>query len=246
MLDSRNYTYFVWLHPTNTSYSVSHYTDLEGNHKYISRGEDERGNTLFRRWKFTPSRRTISIPNSQAEVIEHLKNHPRCAKSKNGFYKTGDDGKRIQVGIVFKVMDDGSDAEIAIEAMEIKTEATSKALEYKKRAINDAEPEAIEEMNELALLLGSHTKDPRLQLHHILQYAENNPQKFLDVYNDPNRRARYLIKKGLSSENKYIKKKGFMIYYGDVHLGNDLDQAVQTLMKDKDLMKAIEENIKAL
>ena len=49
----------------------------------ISNRLDQYGNPLYRRFTWTESNRVMSIPNSQADVIEFLRNHPECEGSKN-------------------------------------------------------------------------------------------------------------------------------------------------------------------
>ncbi len=265
---SRGYTYFVWLNPSKASYGFTGYTDKDGEHKYIQRGVDERGSVIYRRFKFNPNKRIMSIPNSQKDVIIFLQEHPECKDSTNGYYRTDKDGKLIQLGVTFKEMNTGKDAGIAIDAISDKVEATSTALQYKKVIKDSTDPEVfsitvkddegndvvkideikkgentakLKELEELAVLCGTFVEDSQLQLHTILQYSENNPQRFLDIYNDPSRKARFLINKGIHGSNKFIEKRDFMFYFRDKHIGNDISEAVQSLLKDDKLLAAVEE-----
>ena len=236
MGNSKGYTYFVLLNSNNAGYGFNGYIDKEGIHRYIERGRDDRGNILYRRFKFTPARRMISIPNSQQDVIKFLREHPECAGSPNGSYNTDENGNKVQNQVWFKEINEGKDAEISIEATERKFEATSAALSLKA-------PSKGKELKHVALLCGYDGDDRKLALHHILQFAENNPDRFLEIYKDPTKEVQYLIKNGLK-KGGYLRKKGFIIYWQEVKLGNSFENAVKRLLDDAELLDAIKEDAK--
>lgn len=236
-MDIRGFTHFAWINPSRAGHGfVASYEDKDGNHQFLSNGEDSRGNTLFRRFKFKPSKRMISVPNTQVDVIEFLRNHPDCKGSPNGNYAYDEHGNPMQIGYVFKEINEGKDAKLAIDATKLRTKALNHALELEDSSRAD-------ELKEVSVMTGYYNSDPGLQHFHILNYAENQPERYLDIINDPTRRAKYIIKNGLDGENKVLKKKGFMIYWEKEHLGNNFDEAVQKILSDKQLMQAIESDM---
>jgi hypothetical protein len=236
-MNTRGFTYFAWLNPSRAGHGfMASYTDKEGNHKFLSRGSDTRGSQLFRRFKFSRSRRIISIPNSQVDVIDFLKDYPDCEGSPNGNYAYDAEGKQIQIGAVYKEVNEGKDAKEGIEAIKMVNKATNHALELE-------DVERADELKEISVLTGYYKDDPGLQHFHLLEYAKHQPENYLEIVNDPTRKAKYIIKSGLNGEAGVLKKKGFMIYWENIHLGNDFDGAVQTILADSELMGAIEEAI---
>jgi hypothetical protein len=237
-MNSRGFTYFAWMTPGRAGHGfVASYTDKEGQHQYLSRGKDSLGNTLFRRFKFKPARRIISIPNSQVDVIDYLRDYPDCLGSPNGRYAYDENGKPIQIGAIYKEINEGKDAQVGIEATRDVQKATSEVFRLE-------DPEKADELKEISVLTGFYKDDPGLQLFHLLEYAKNNPQLFLEKLNDPTRRAKYIISNGLNGANPVLKRKGFMIFWQEVHLGNNFDDAVQKILSDKTLFKGIEDSMK--
>jgi hypothetical protein len=117
--------------------------------------------------------------------------------------------------------------------MKMKTEAVNHALDL-------SDPKRADELRELSVMLGYYNSDPGLQHWHVLQRAENDPQKYLELVKDPTRKAKYLIQNGLNGDNPILRRKGFMILWEDVHLGNSFDDAVQKILLDEQLLKGIE------
>lgn len=234
-MDTKGFTYFAWLHPSEASHGfVASFITADGDHDYLTTGENGRGEKLFRRFKFNPSQRVLSIPNSQKDVIDFLRRHPDCDGSPNGHYVTDSDGKTTQVGAVYKEINEGKDAKIGIDAIKTKTKATNHALTLE-------DPSKADELKEISVMAGYFSNDPGMQHWHLLQYAANSPDRYLEIVEDPTRKAKYIIKSGLYGENAVLRKKGFMIFWQEIHLGNSFDEAVQKILSDKLIMKAIED-----
>jgi hypothetical protein len=230
------FTYFVITNIQNAGYTFTGYTDREGNHRYIAMGENERGNKIYRRFKFSPSQRTLSIPNTQQDVIKFLREHPECQGSPNGHYYPDGRGGQVQVQVCFKEMNEGKDAQLAIDAIEKKAEATSLALSLKH-------PDNAEELNQMNTLCGGSAQDPSLQLFHVLKYAESSPIEFLNLYEDPSRKVKFIVKRGVQAG--VLTTKGLMIMWHDVQLGVNSDEACRKLLLDRELMDAVENELKA-
>ena len=234
-MQSKGFTYFAWLKPTRAGHGfMASYTDQNGEHQYLSRGRDSRGDVLFRRFKFKRSKRMISIPNSQADVLEFLRNHPDCEGSPNGVYAYDEHGKPLQIGAVFKEVNEGKDAKQGVEATKIRAKAMTHALGLEDEKRSD-------ELKEIAVMTGYYNTDPGMQHWHLLNYSEANPDDYLDIVDDPTRKAKYVIKNGL--QGGVLKKKGFMYYWEEIHLGNNFDESVQNILTDKQLFEAIDSAI---
>lgn len=229
-MSTKGYTYFVLKNPLQANYGFTGYTDKEGRSCFIPRGEDDRGNLIKRKFTFG-RRRQISIPNSQKEVIDFLRNHPNCEGSENGFYVVDSTGKQVQKRIDFVELNHEKDAKVATDAVELRHKAESIAI-----GLKDNE----EELRSVGINIGCNHDQSGMIYHYVLQFAENNPQKFLDIYEDPSRKAMSVVKEGLNKTN-VLRKKGFMILWGDEHLGNDEQSAAKKLSDDPDLMKAIKD-----
>lgn len=219
-----SYVYFVMLNGTQASYSFDTYIDKEGNVQYIPLRNDERGNVIKRRFKFTKARRMISVPASQEKVLRFLRGHPECDGSPNSF------GAPPQ----FKELNEAKDAEIAISATANKTKALNLALGLSGKKLID-----------VAASCGYTNKPPEILQHLLLQFAENNPVDFIEVCNAPDTELKALIVKGL--ENGKITRRGFMLYWNETYLGNevrgDYQGPIAKLMGDEKLREALEDDV---
>lgn len=222
-----NYATFVALDPIvkNTSASFGTYYDEDGNKKTIVYSLDPRtGADVPYKFKFSRDKRFITVPFNKKDmngnsVVEFLRNHPKNANSP------------IQFGQAwFKEIDNGRDAEIAINSVKIRNEAENRALSLKG-----------DEFEEVAKVLGF-SGDQKIKLHKILQYATKNPSDFLDVLGDPNRTARALFE--AAYKHKIISRKGFMFTYQDVHIGNDKDKSIIRIAEDKELQEILSKALK--
>jgi hypothetical protein len=221
-MDTTKFTYFVLLNNHAAGFSfLAQYYDKNGDNHEIVNSIDQFGNKTYRRFKWTGQNRAIRIPNKQEKEIEFLRNHPLCEDSPNN-------GGGI---IKFKELNDAKGARIALEAKRVRAEAESIALKL--------EPEDIDEF---ALLIGSPHEDEALQAHAVAEYAGNNPEHFLQLYNDPARNSRSLYKKAKNAG--ILKNKGFMIFWENVHLGNGEENAIQKIYEDKQLAEALREQLK--
>jgi hypothetical protein len=60
MHNTRGFTYFAWLSPGRAGHGfMASFTDRDGEHQFLSRGTDDLGRKLFRRFTFSPSKRLV-------------------------------------------------------------------------------------------------------------------------------------------------------------------------------------------
>lgn len=231
-----DYVHFVYLTPKNASYGFSTYQTLEGDVKFISYGKDPKtGEPIKYFFTFSKKDRVIRVHKNKKDifgnsVVEFLRNSPECKNSPNGTYEPNENGDLVQVGVIFKEMNEESDAEKAIAAKEYRLKAETLAANLKG-----------EELHEVAALLGIYGKETLVK-HAVMEVAGNRPPQFMEAYDNPNRKAFALIRKGLNA--KVLLQKGSIIMWNDTTIGADEQDAVATLLKDKKMMTALSEAIK--
>jgi hypothetical protein len=221
-MDTTKFTYFVLLNPNQSSFSfLAQFVDQEGDNHEIIQSKDQFGNKTYRRFKWTQQNRTIRIPNKQEKIIEFLRIHPLCEGSPNNEHGP----------FAYKELNDKKAADIALAAKKQRSKAESIAL-----ALNE------EEIAEFAVLVGFGNTDPSLQAHAVAEYAGNNPDHFLELYEDPARAARALY--GKAKRAGVLKNKGFMVFWENIHLGNGDEKAIQKIFEDEQLATALTEQLK--
>lgn len=219
-MSSFGFTHFIMLNPHKAVWSMTGYTDKDGIYRYISNRKDEYGNDVPRRFKFTDAKRQLSIPNSQADVIEFLENSPWCV------------GSPIEQQPIYKRLEDERDAKIANDATQIFVEAIT--------TVNGLR--GSDELIELAPIFSIYGKGKEMIWHKLMEYAKHNPEGFLNSYKDPTKEARALLRKALEDVH-IVEKIGTMYKWEGVLIGKNEDDAVSTLMKDKALADSIKSQV---
>ena len=240
MENLNDYVYFVFVNNTNPHWGTTGYDDKEGKPQHIFKGRTHHktGAPEPHRYKFDRAHRTIRVHKKDKchihpknTVVTFLRNHPECEGSINGDFVEDAEGRRIQQGVAFKEINEGRDAEVAVAAKANKIKAGNKALELEG-----------DELEAMAILCGALNKSESLQKHRVLEYADANPDLFMEMYNAPDRVARAVLRKAVDAS--IIQKRGTLYTWDGVHLGGAEDDAVGTLMKDGDMLSAIEQAIK--
>jgi hypothetical protein len=234
--DANDYVHFVYLRPTNAEYGFATYQDATGEVKYISYSKDPKtGEPIKYYFNFNMKDRVIRVHRNRKDifgnsVVEFLRNSPECKDSPNGVYEPDGNGNLVQTGVIFKELNEESDAEKAIAAKEYRLKAETLAANLKG-----------DDLYDVAALLGIFGKE-RLVKHAVLEVAGNRPQQFMDAYDDPNRQAIALVRKGIHA--KVLTTKGSIILWNSTTIGVDEQDAAASLLKDKKLMAALTEAIK--
>jgi hypothetical protein len=230
-----NYVYFVLLGDKidMASYGFTGYTDADGEYNFMPSMKDPKtGDYIPKKYRFTRSRRTLRVSSNNKKELEFLRNHPECKGSKNGSYVEREKGKLTQVSVFFKELNDGKDAEVSINATEIRLSAMNKALELQKDKVA---------LEDVAICLSFFSKDPKVLLHQLLQYAENEPEKFLQIYDAEDIKQRALFLKG--KNGGVIQRKGSYYVIENEKLGVDEDECVMTIIKNPGYEQLIEKGL---
>lgn len=221
------YVYFVFISPYNESYGFSGYTDKRGKACFYSNSYDKNNRPIPFKWRFDQNHRVLKVHKDQVDIlgtnaVDYLRGCPDCVASPNSL----GDGK---VGW-FKEMNEDKDAQVAMEFKALRTEASTKAINAKGPDFED-----------MCALLNIFTGSESTKRFKLTDAAEADPKTFLRIYEDPTRKMRSLIRRGL--ETGVLRKEGPMIFWENKEIGQDEDFAVSALKSDDKLKKAIEANI---
>lgn len=234
--DFSKYVYFVYI-GNNKTYGFRNYSDSEtGLERGYVTGFDKNNQPIMKEWVFdNGSRRQIRVSSTEKDktgqlAVDFLRNSPECMGSPSGRYVDGENGEKKQVLVYFKEINEAKDAQVALDSRKISIDAQKKALELKGL-----------ELEEMASLIGIFSKDEEILTLKVLDYAHNRPTDFLSLYDDPSRKVKALVSKGLHTT--VLTQDGKLIKWEGKVVGADFDDAVSTLMKDEKLKKAIELNI---
>jgi hypothetical protein len=235
--DPNQFVHFVYLTPKTVSYGFSGYQDESGEVKFISYSKDPKtGDPIKYYFNFGMKDRVIRVNKDKKDlfgnsVVEFLRNCPECKGSRNGSYAIDEvTGETVQEGVIFKEMNEESDAEKAIEAKEYRLKAETLAANLKGEDIYD-----------VAALLGIFGKESLVR-HAIMEVAGNRPPQFMDAYDNPNRQALALIKKGLAKN--VLENRGGLVLWNKTTIGVDEAEAASAVLKDKKLFEGLANAIK--
>lgn len=183
-------------------------------------------------------------------MIDFLMNAGMCWGSPNGIYEYGDGGfvpdevltnlnrdeieTRLetgefrQSGVWFKLMNSDKDAEIALEAAELKNKAESSVL-----AIDD------KTLEEIAALIGVYGPAGKLMKKKVLDFASKRPADYLKILNAGDRAVRAIVRKSLADGT--FTTRGSIIMWEETVIGPNEDEAVSKLMSDKAMLEALQD-----
>jgi len=231
------YVYFVFTKGGNAGYGFSSYTDRvgvfgsPGSIASISYQLDKNNKPIPYVFSMSVRDRALKVDKYKTDmngisVVEFLRNSPECKDSPNGEYL--EDG--TQVNVWFKEMNEESDAEIALSA---------KA--FRRKAENIAADLSIEEVYDVNALLGYFDTKELMARHYIMEVAGNKPQVFMNAYENPQRQALSLIKKGIN--RKVVSQNGNVVVWNKTTLGIDQQEAATALAKDKKLFESLQKAV---
>jgi hypothetical protein len=221
--------------------SFSSYTDMSGEYTgepgraaiYVT-SKDGQGRDKGKYFNLSQQHYNFVVREGEKDIygrrqFDYLANHPNCKDSPNGTY-LGEGDERIQIGIVFKLMDTEGDAEVALETAKRKARAESIALE-----IDDAT------LQDIAAHIGIFGEANDLMRHQVYQWAGRKPIDYFEVLNSGDRAIRAIVRKAL--QEGIFTKKGEVIQWSGTLIGSNEDDAVSKLMREKDVLQALEKKM---
>lgn len=215
---------FVSLLPKRASNTFYVYYDEDGTKHQLVQGIDKDGIDIPYRFKLGRDKRFITVPINKRDIynnsyVEFLRNHP-----------LNQNAPGASSAPWFKELDSDKDAEIALESYKLRHEAETLAL-----GLSEGEREEVYKVMGIS-------GEEKVKFHKLMQYASKNCSDFIEIVNDPNRKAKSIFKSAYA--NKIITKRGFVYRYQDTHIGNDEDKAIAKIAEDKDLREILEKALK--
>lgn len=217
------------------------YTDSEGAYTgekgraalYVT-SKDAQGRDKGKYFNLSQQHYNFSVREGEKDIygrsqFDFLANYPGCAGSPNGTY-IGEGEDRVQIGVLFKLMDTAGDAEIALETAERKTKAEASALEVDEETLQD-----------LAAHIGVFGAPDKLMRHQVYQWAGKRPLDYFEVLNSGDRAIRAIVRKAL--QQNIFTKKGDVIQWSGTLIGSNEDDAVSKLMREKDVLEALQKKM---
>lgn len=236
MFEHDKYFYFIQIVPTTGTISFRNYTDDEGNtyQAFSSLGATFREHRPF--WiTFSARERTYRTSKEREVLVSKNGDTPKKMKLKDYLLNSPftAESPNLRGEPLIKLFDEVKDAKTAIDRREHRLKAGNLALGL-----------TVEETTQMAQLIGVFNDDKLVQKNRVLEYADQEPDEFINLYNSPDREARSLVRKGLASG--VLKLKGKMVVWESTTLGADIDDAVSKLLQDKVLMTSVAKAVKKL
>jgi hypothetical protein len=188
--------------------------------------------------------------NEDKTLFDFFTYAPFCEGSPNGDYYDADgtplsldfvkdrkknieklrSGEIKQINVKIKVLDDESDAELALETGLKRSEA-----QLNVGSLDE------ETLSEIAAHIGEFGKpDKRMRLK-VYEYAGKMPIDYFKILNAGDRGLRALVRKGLAEG--VLTQKGTIIYWNETVMGSDENSAVKYLIDNPDAQKTLGENL---
>lgn len=236
------YVYFVFAKGTNAGYGFSTYVDSvgalgsPGKMVSISYQLDKSNRPVPYFFSMSARDRVLKVEKNKVDmngtsVVEFLRSSPECKGSPNGQYNANGD-EDSQMNVFFKEMNEENDAKLALDAKD-----------YRRNAENLAAALTLDEVYDLNAVMGEFRRGELLARHAIMEKAGNKPDVFMDAYNNPQRKALSIIKRGL--DKKVLTMQGTVIIWNKTTLGLDEQEAATNIQKDKKLFEGLENAVKA-
>jgi hypothetical protein len=209
----------------------------KGRYVEYVQNKDEKGRDRAKRYRFDQSLGRLLTRPSDTDIYgksqyAFLKNHPECEGSPNGNYEKDDAGKDVQTGITFRELNAAADAAIALKADTQRIKAEVNAL-----ALDD------QTLEEIAALGPNYfgEVDDMMRLK-VVEFARRFPGQFTDIFNEADRGIRAIIRKAVK-EGIFSEQQSGVIKWETTTIGSSEDDAVVTLRKDKDMVKALQDKL---
>lgn len=197
--------------------------------------KDDKGRDKAKRFRFDQSLGRLLTRPSDTDIYgksqyEFLKNHPECEGSPNGTYEDDGNGGKIQVGVSFRELNTAKDAAIALRADRLRNQAETSALSLDEQTLE-----------EIANIIGYYGEVDDQMLLKVVEFARKKPGEYLELLKSDDRGVRAIIRKSIVEG--IFRQHGPLIKWNDLTVGNDEDDAVATLRKDKQMLSALREKL---
>lgn len=231
-----DYVKFALITPIEGTWSFTSYTDIDGNNYraitgYTSTGLprnfDLKWSSVERIYRARRKQKVQVLVNGQEKqmlLVDYIKGHPCCEGSVNG---------SPQQAILFKELDPIKDASLEMDRRKRRNEAMSIAFGLEG-----------EELNDMATLIGVFVDDPVFKMNRVSEFANQDPEMFFKLYESGEKGVRALVRKSLTLGK--LKKVGDAVFFGEMSIGGNEDQAVSYLIANPEKAKALRDGIGAV
>jgi len=233
LFNTDNYVYFALMTPIEGSWGFTSYTGADGNYVRAIQGQNINGTfksydvfwSAQERVRRVPKGKKITVIKDGEQVmmleVDYIRNSPNCEGSKNN---------AIGHSIIFKEIDEAKDAGLLLSRRKRKNDALTASFGLEGKELDD-----------VAAALGIFQEDPLIKQNRVSEYAGQDPEGFFKHYENPNRRIKALILKGLHIGK--LTKTGDAIFWGKEALGGNEDQAISYLISNPEKLQGLEESI---
>lgn len=207
---------------------------LRGKYVEYATSIDDRGREKAKYFRFDESLRRLMTREYDTDVkglsqYEFLKNYPTCEGSPYGDY-IEEEGVMVQRGVQFREMNDAKDAEVALEADELRINAQAEALGLDEQTLS-----------EVAANIGLFGKPDKMMRLKVVEYAGKRPADFNKIMEQEDRAVRAIVRRAVNE--RVFNTKGSVIYFDQTLIGADENSAIATLLKEPDMLKALQEKL---
>lgn len=229
--------------PAMGSYSLRDYTDKVGvlgkgsgiSVQYVV-SRDDKGRDKGKFFTLSQSHNALIVNETDTDLYgirmyDFIANSPICEGSPNGTYSKDPEGNEIQTGVMFRLLNDEKDAEIALEASLNRSKAQLSA--------NEIDDQTLLEVATIGI--GYNGTPDKIMRHRVVEWAGKRPSDYFEVLNSGDRLIRALIRKAIA--DNIFQVKGSLIYWNSTLIGTDEDAAVKTLVDNKQLLDGLQQKI---
>lgn len=236
MFEHDKFFYFIQIVPTSGTFSFRNYTDNEGNtySAFATLGQSFNDHKPF--WvTFSARERTYRATKDREILVSKNGDTPKKMKLKDYLLNSPftADSTNLRGEPKIKLFDEVKDARTGVDRRTRRIEAGNIALNLSP-----------EQLAQMAQLIGVFSDDPMVQKNRVLEFADQDPEYFMELHGSGDREVRSLIKKGIAAG--ILKKKGKMVMWGKEMIGPDEDEATANLMKTPALAEAIRKDVTKL
>ena len=228
MFDYKNYDYYMLLRPTPGGWTFVGYSNEGKTYKAVQ-SIDATGRIRNFNLYFSDRERIFRAHKNQ-EVQVILNNDvtkPKTMKVSDYLEKSPD------FNVVFKKVDEAKDAKEIVSSKASRIRAEQTALDLVSQP---------ERLQEIANLLGVFKDDIDQQHRAVLEFAGQHPDAFMKMVNSADSSTKALVLKAVNAG--IMRRTGKVITWEGEIVGADEEDAVQTLVRDKAKLKALQAAVK--
>jgi len=228
MFDYKNYDYYMLLRPTPGGWTFVGFSNEGKSYKAVQ-SIDATGRIRNFNLYFSDRERIYRAHKNQEVQVIIDNDITKPVKMKVSKYLE----LSPDFNIVFKKVDEAKDAKEIVNSKTARIRAEQTALDL----VNQPE-----RLQEIANLLGVFKDDVDQQHRAVLEFAGQHPDAFMKMISSADSSTKALVLKAVDSG--IMRRSGKVITWEGEVVGADVEDAVQTLVREKDKLKALKAAVK--